>query len=304
MDWYIDESGNDQSDDKFVVVAVRVRDPKPARVGLHRLRKAWPFLAEGLKAATADNPGWVAMRWLRSAPWVSGGPRVTVADLAAAEPNREDYLRLLERAVHQRLDADPDFLAEYVSWWDLAFARWACRLRQRVAVSAALPGGEDLLALRRWANALGLGGYDDFPAWFSREYKSALLPWVSEGAGTQEERRGALRGALDRYPRHLSALCAALRGMGPGGLVVQGRGVPQVAAAGTTFEGALRPLEAADVERWGAAAGPVRVVSFYRVADNRVEHRIADAAAHSWLRSQRPGGAAWTVIPVVAGGEA
>lgn len=298
MDLFIDESGNDKADVAFHVVGVRPASPSETDRQLRRLRNAWPvFFDTGLKAATAGCAGWLAARWLDAAPHLAaGGPPVTMDDLRSAQFDRRDFVVLLAAAACQgtltlaSLEAAKSNGELRLDELDIPFARWAHALHAATR-GTPLPAAaaRSLTALRTWYLTLPMPQDAEFPRRFEARYHRALFHGQGEVLGTQEVPPGHLLPDRRRYLVHLEGLIRASREAGASRLYVQSRDVPQAAAAGTPLADALQPLSERVVYGLGAAGMKVEVVRFWAVADLRVGHRVADAAAYVFRQRRKAG---------------
>jgi hypothetical protein len=297
---YVDESGNDAADVHFVVVGVAPADLGALGASLRALRGRWPWLGDGLKASAVSNPGWLASQWLRAAPSpLRLRHAVELADIEAAVHDRADQLLLLEGAGAAGQVPEPAALVSIgLGPVDRAFAWWSAAVRQ-AAKGAPLPVASDHAGLRSWWQGLSTRlppKAKQLPAMLVDAYTRALFQPGGEAWVSREAPAGALRGAPARYTRLLGQLIGAAHAGGIDAFEVQGRHVPQRAAAGTALAGAARPMVHDDLCALGAPAAGSKVVDFRRLAGSRPAHLLVDAAA--WA-ARRPGGThlqGWSVV--------
>lgn len=310
MEWYVDESGNDETDVAFHVVGSEAVDLGVANRQYLSLRADWPVFSEaGLKAATAGSPGWLALRWLTAHPQpLPPGRPVTLHDLYAFQFNRRRFPLLLEAAVSSRsvsrhdLSAAADAGELRLSPLDLRFADWACAVREAARHSPPPPGDglgvPALPAISRWYKGLRLHTGLYFPILFRQSYLDAMLSGQGTAVGTSERPAGDQKGELQRYLNHLDRIIEAARAAGVRRLRIQGRHVPQPAAQGTPLAGVLRPLTADHLRARGADGLDIVIESFWQMADARIGHRIADAAAYTFRRNREAGAFSVTTLAV------
>lgn len=291
---YVDESGDDRNDLHFVVAGVAPDDTGPVRRALNALLFSWPFLkpvpdpqnrdrtVDPLKAARAAQPGWLAARYLASAD-APTPPAPTLAQVAALSYDRARLLAALEGAADAGRLRDPAAVeAAGIDPLDVSFARWAAAVRQGAArVGAPPPAPRSPRALATWYAKLGLPpALDSFPRALTRAYATALQGGGGVAWLALEAALGARRGAPERYLRLLGPLLTTAHADGVGAAEVQGRDIPQPAAAGTVLAWASRPMTAADLTALGLPPSWGKVVAFHAVAE-RPGHLLADFAAWS-----------------------
>lgn len=297
---YVDESGRSEDDVHFVVVGVAPADLGELCARLRALRRRWPWLGDGVKAASVSNPGWLAAEWLRAAPRpLRLRHAVELTDLEAAVHDRHDQLLLLEGAGSATMVPS---LAELtvlgLGAADRAFAWWAAAVRA-AAAAEPVPAAPEHDALRAWWQRVSLQlppRAKQLPAMLLEEYTRALFSTGGAAWVSREAPPGALRGAPSRYARLLAQLFDAARAAGIDAVEVQGRHLPQRAAVGTVFDGVGRPMVVADLYALGAPAGGCKVVDFRRLAGSRPAHLLVDAAAWAARRPGPPGLDGWSVV--------